>query len=910
VPSPEPRRRWRRKAAVAFLILLLAATAGAATGYFLRLDLPTVRQLEDYQPPLITRLLDDRGGLLHQFAEERRILITAAQIPPNLRMAILAAEDPRFYSHVGVDPKAVARAAFKDLITLSKTEGASTITQQLARNLFLVPKKLWRRKVQEALLALEIERAYTKEEIFEFYVNQIYLGHGRYGFESASRYYFGLPARDLSLAQAALLAGLAQRPEGFSPFRNPRGATARRNHILDRMFIEGYIEAAPARETQRADLGLVEREVATSAGAPYFIEEVRRDLAGRYGDEAIYQEGLDVWTTVDIRLQSAAQAALIRGLHALDKRIGWRGPEANLLEGNDADLDSLVLPEWRRDPIAGDRVPGIVLDAEPGTASVRVGNFHGELSADGVAWTGESDPAALVQRGDRIWVEVHGVHEDRLELSLDQRPDVEGALVAIDPASGRSQFNRATQALRQAGSAFKPFVFTAALYAGLTAADVVYDEPTLLLDRQTGSVYQPNNYKRDYNGVITLRYALEKSVNIATVRLLNTIGYQPVIQLARRMGITSPLPPYPSLALGSGDMNLMEVTSAYGAFPNQGVLVEPHMVRRVTQRDGSLREVARPTAVEALRPDIAYLMTRQLQGVVERGTGRGAQVLGRPIGGKTGTTDDYSDAWFVGFTPSMVVGVWVGFDQKITLGRSETGARAALPIWIDFMGQAMEGVPPESFVPPSNIEQVPIDRRTGLRAELDTGCQEVIMEAFLEGTAPTRPCSATEHYRAGLPYFLQRYEIDDQRRLRISALDLEWLTRWQATELKGWFGPSQLVTEYRGVEASVPVTLDAAFPDGGNPFEVPYPSRLVDRRGILYQDGAPVPPPEFEEEEGEAATDGEAEPSAEDTPLPEDDPAADPLGPEPPPAIRPDSYRWLGLDGRDALVIYVAYRQI
>ncbi|MGD8374962.1 MAG: PBP1A family penicillin-binding protein [Acidobacteriota bacterium] len=900
-PSPPPpARRWRLKLAVAAVTLLSAAAAGVATGYFLRLDLPSVRQLEDYQPPLITRLYDDRDQLLHQFAEERRILIPVSGLSPDLRNAILAAEDPRFYRHVGIDPRAVVRAAFKDLITLSKTEGASTITQQLARTLFLGREKAWRRKIQEALLALEIERVYTKEEILEFYINQIYLGHGRYGFEAASRYYFGRPAAELDLAQAALLAGLPQRPEGLSPFRNPEAAVRRRNHVLGRMVAEGFLDPATAEAARQEDVVLAEQHAQESA-APYFVEEVRRQLEERYGQAALYQEGLEVRTTLDSEMQDAANRAVAQGLHDLDKRIGWRGPTTNVIDDGQ-DPETVELPDWEEVPAAGARLPAIVIATTAGEATVRVGAQQATLQRAEVEWTGETDPARLLRRGDQVQVQVLEVTPERLVATLDQEPEIEGALLAIEPASGevkamvggydfgRSQFNRAIQAQRQAGSAFKPFVYAAALYEGLTPADVLFDEPTLMLEPRTEEVYQPNNYELEYYGIVTLRDALERSVNIASVRLLNAIGYDPVIQIASRLGISSPLRPYPSLALGAAEVNLLEITSAYGTFTNQGVRVEPHLLRMVSERDGKVREVARPAATEALRPDIAYLMVSMLEGVVERGTGKLARVLGRPMGGKTGTTDDYTDAWFVGFTPELAVGVWVGYDKKRSLGKRESGARAALPIWVQFMQEVLAGHPAAPFPAPSNVVRVPIDRRTGLRAGLDTGCHDVILEVFLEGTEPSRTCSPEEHFRMTLPYYLQRYPLDGHRRLVLTPRDLEWLTQWQDARLEGAFGPRRLTTVYEGERTSVPVSLHAGGGIASGRPLVPYLDRLVDGRDVFYQDDIAVPPPEEEEEDEELAQ--EAAATVNLVPV---DPLLDESG----------FYRRLGVDGRDAVVIYI-----
>ena len=862
---------------MAAAVLIAAAAAGAATGRFLRPDLASVRQLEDYRPPTITRLYDDHGEPLHYFAEERRILIDTAQIPSALRFAILAAEDPRFYQHVGVDPRAVARAALKDLTTFSKAQGASTITQQLARNLFLQPAKQWRRKVQEALLAFEIERRYTKDEIFGFYINQIYLGHGRYGFEAAARFYFGKPAHDLSLPEAALLAGLAQRPEGFSPIRNPEGAKRRRDHVLTRMVTEGFLDREAAAKARLAEV-TVGRGDLLADQAPHFVEAVRRGLEVRYGETAIYREGLEVRTTLDSRLQGLATQALLDGLHQLDRRIGWRGPEGNVVRER-GDPRAVSLPEWDGTPEPGQRLPAIVIATAPGAATLRLGDFEARLDREAVAWTGSQDPARFLRVGDRLRVRVLRIDGGRLEVALEQRPEVEGAMVVIDPATGevkamvggsdysRSQFNRATQAQRQAGSVFKPFVMASALYAGLAPSDALFDEPTLVIDPQTNVIYQPQNYERDYRGLVTVREALEESLNIATVRLANSIGYEPIIRLARRCGVTAPLLPYPSLALGAADLNLLEVTSAYGAIANQGVRVEPHLVRAVIAQGGEVREEARPATVEALRPDIAAVLTSMMAGVVERGTAARASALGRPLAGKTGTTDDFTDAWFVGFSPSLVAGVWVGFDQKVSLGRRETGAQAALPIWMAFMEAALAGTAPEPFIRPANVVQIAVDRRTGLRASPEAGCVDVVMESFVEGSAPEGTCDRAEHQRLGLPHMLQHFPIDEEGRLRLTASDIAWLTGREGCRVETGAGGARLTTDYGLIHVDVPIVVDDEAAADLAGYAVPYPERVVGRQGVRLQPDGDAIRPDAKQEPGIPGS------------------------------------RWVGLDGKDAVVV-------
>ena len=787
-PLIPPHKFTHRILVVCVLLFILAVVTGTLAGYLLTSDIPEVTRLEDWKPPVVSVLYAGDGTPTYQFGGEKRILVDFNQIPPQFIQAIIATEDARFYRHFGVDPVGISRALLRDLIHARFKEGGSTLTQQLAKLLFLRPEKTLRRKIQEAVLAMQIEKTYTKKEILVFYCNQIYLGHGRYGVETASRFFFGKPAREMTLSESAMLAGLVQRPEAYSPLRNPKLATSRRDHVLSRMIEEGYISPDEAR-TARAEIFHRIQPREESNLAPYFVEEVRRYLDRTYGEATLYQEGLEVYTTLDPALQHAANEAMSRGLRAVDKRQGFRPIQTNILRDPKITLESYKHPDWERPMEVGNLVHGLVLRVDRKSAAVRVGDFQAVVGPPEIQWTRAASPASILHPGDVTLFQIQEIDRvsHRLKLGLDQDPIVEGALVALEPATGevkalvggydfdRSEFDRVIQSYRQPGSAFKPFVYLAALDSGYTLADTLFDEPTVFLDSKTNVEYQPENYTRKYYGAMTLRTALEESRNIVSVKLLNQTGYRKTMDLASRMGIKSRLNPYPSLALGAAEVSLWDLVSAYSVFPNQGIRVDPHMLRRVLDRGGKLREEAHPEVREVLKPDIAYLMAYALQGVTETGTGSAARILNRPIGGKTGTTDDLADAWFVGFTPSLVVGVWVGFDQRKSLGVDETGAHVALPIWIDFLQAALKDKPVERFSRPSNISYVPVDRRTGLRASAETHCQPIILEAFLRGTEPTASCSEAQHFRISLPYYLQRCQFNRKNELRIEADGLHQL---------------------------------------------------------------------------------------------------------------------------------------
>ncbi len=733
-------------------LFLLVALVGTISGVLFAYadDLPEISALDEYRPNTITRLLARDGREIGAFATERRVVIGYDDIAPSLRQAIIATEDAGFEHHFGLSIKDTARAIALDLLT-GERKGASTITQQVARDLFL--REYMRqggvyarsgfegleRKVKEWMVSLKIERRYTKREIFTLYANQIYLGHGAYGVEAAAHLYFDKPAKELTLEESAVLAGIIQSPERLSPFADPTRSLARRNQVLRRMEEEHFISTKESTDAQARPLVLQGQPTPDRSIAPYFVEDIRKGLEQKFGAKALYEAGLRVQTTLDADLQEAANAAVERGLRRLDKRRGgYRKPTRNILaEGQP--LERFMTDRWTRPILAGDIVPAVVIAAAPTGARVRIGTDEVDLPKTAYAWTRKASAADLFKVGDLIEVEVGSVEGGRPgALKLEQQPVVEGALLAIDNRTGqiramvggfsfaRSKFNRATQARRQVGSLFKPIVYTTAIDRGFTPVSVFIDAP-VSFDAGAGQPpYQPQNYDRKYEGPVTLRRALEQSRNIPAVKAMAEIGPRNVVEYAKRFGLSGDYPPYLSLALGAMESSLVEMTSAYSAFPNSGVRMRPFSVLTVADRDGNLLEENRPEPHEAIRADTAFVMTNLLRGVVQRGTAATAASLDWPLAGKTGTMDEYTDAWFIGFDPNITVGVWLGYDEKKSLGNGETGATAALPIWTEFMKFYIDKrgdrkMPPE-FEAPGNIAFV----------TLDSG----ITEAFINGTQP------------------------------------------------------------------------------------------------------------------------------------------------------------------------------
>ena len=739
-----------RLARQALLIALFAVAAllGTVSGvlFVYAGDLPQISALDDYAPNTITRIVADDGQVIGEFATERRVIIGYDQIAPRLREAILASEDREFDRHVGLSIQRIVMALVKDIVERRKAAGASTLTQQLARNLFLTPEKTWERKIKEALLAIQIEKRYTKPEIFTLYCNQIYLGHGAYGVEAASRLYFGKPARDLSLAEAALIAGIIQSPSRQSPYVDLERARWRRNYALTRMAEDGYITAAEADAARASPIVTVGLTGEGDSVGPYFVEEVRKHLEAKYGAKRLYESGLSVRTSLNVRLQKAADAAVDAGLRAMDRRRGWRKARRNILREGQT-IDGFQHGRWRQPLTGGVVVPAVVTGTEGGRIHARAGTWAVEIPRDGLAWT-RRQASQLVTPGDLIEVRLLTRGNGVFTAALEQEPLVEGALLAIENRSGRilamvggysferSKFNRAVQAYRQLGSTFKPVVYSAAIDRGFTPVTILQDLPVTFPTAPGQPPYEPTNYDGQWEGPITLRRALEQSRNVPAVRVMEQIGPREVLAYAKRLGFESPMPPYLSTALGAGEATLLEVTSAFSVFPNQGVRMRPSLVDQIIDRDGNVLEANRPAPVDAIRADTAYVLTSLLQGVVLRGTAARAASLGWPLGGKTGTTNDYTDAWFIGFDPDITVGVWIGLDQKKPLGPAETGSVAALPIWIDFMKAWIDGRPqrPE-FPAPGNILFVAVDRASGGPAA-DMSAPGVLREVFISGTQP------------------------------------------------------------------------------------------------------------------------------------------------------------------------------
>src|SRR5579863_5337121 len=720
-------RSWKLidRVALAFL-LLCSITLGAACGllFVYASDLPEIRALETYRPDVVTEIYADDGQLVGSFALQRRILMTYEQCPRVLYNAVTAIEDQHFEEHWGIDFPRIASAAFRNLVKRRITAGASTITMQLAGNLFLDRSdRSFRRKMQEMILALQIERRYTKPQIFTMYGNQVYLAHGNYGFAAAAQFYFGKPIGDLKLQEAALLAGMVNGPK-FSPILNPEAALARRNLVLHRMEEEGKITPAEEQAARKTPLGL-HIQYPRNDLAPYFFEEIRKYLESTYGTEAVHERGLRVYTTLNIKMQRAANEALRDGLHAYDRRHGWRGDLPNILRDNLGKLDTYEDDDWRRAIEKGTYVTGLVLGIDDRGATIKIGSYRAILSPSDFAWTGCKKPSELLKVGDLAQFSIQELRDTTARVQLEQQPAPQAALLAIENSTGEikamvggysfedSKFNRATQAFRQVGSSFKIYVYADAIEKGASPFDTIVDTPFTTISG--GQPYSPHNYDEKFEGTITLRRALAGSRNVPAVKLAEKIGIASVVDMTHRFGITTSLPPYLPLALGAADMKLLEHTSAFTVFPDDGIRIDPHMIRRVTSYDGALLEEAHPEVHDVISPEVARTMTAMLEEVIQFGTGVQAKALGRPAAGKTGTTQDYTDAWFMGFTPQLTCGVWVGFDDKqISLGKKETGARAALPIWLEFMKTALEGQPALDFANVIPLEQQALEHRVNV----------------------------------------------------------------------------------------------------------------------------------------------------------------------------------------------------
>jgi penicillin-binding protein 1A len=682
---------------VVFSVLVLtAAFLGTTAGLLIvySTDLPQISELERYRPSTITELYDDQGRQIGSFALQRRVLASYDDFPKVLRDAIISTEDKTFETHWGINFWRVFGATYRDVTSSSRAQGASTLTMQLSRNLFLSPERHFSRKMQEALLALQIERRFTKQQIFTLYCNQIFLGHGVYGFEAGAQYYFNKHAKDLKLEEAALLAGLPKAPVAYSPINAPDKALKRRNLVINNMLEDGKITAEEAGRAKTTPLHLNIQP--DRSPAPYFVEEVRRYLEKKYGADEVHEGGLRVYTSLDLDLQKSATQALLDGLAAYERRHGWKGHLKNVAQNGES-ISKYQDADWQMPLAVGDYVNALVVDIGLQFCKLKLGRYSANIGPAELAWTGRKLPKNLLAPGDIVYVKILALNSDgTARVSLEQDSGVQGALLAIDNATGdikamvggrdygESKFNRATQAQRQAGSSFKPFVFTAAVDQGAEPDDIILDAPTTF--NSAGVPYAPRNFDHKFEGSITLRHALAESRNIPAVKLAQKVGMPTVADYARRFGITSPILPFLPVALGAADLTLYEQTSAYTVFPNDGLRIEPRYIRKVTDYEGHVLEQDFPDAKDVISQRTARTMVSLLEEVVKHGTASSAKKLNHPVAGKTGTTNDYTDAWFVGFTPSVTCGVWVGFDEKKNLGDNETGGHAALPIWLDFIG--------------------------------------------------------------------------------------------------------------------------------------------------------------------------------------------------------------------------------
>jgi penicillin-binding protein 1A len=694
----------------AFLMLLIgAAVLGvmASLVAVYTIAIPQMAELERYRPDTTTELYDIHGKIFGSFALERRIVVPYSEFPPVLRQAIFSIEDKNFETNGGVNFVRVVGAAYADLHSDKRSQGASTITMQLTRNLFLSTEKTYGRKLQEIFLALQIERHFTKQQIFTLYANQIYLGRGTYGFEAGSEYYFSKHARDLTLPEAALLAALPKGPEEFSPVRHPDRALKRRNLVLQEMLQDKKITQQQAATAMAAPLGLhLERPANTEA--PYFVEEVRRQLEREYGVDEVHGAGLRVYTTLDLDLQRAAERAVLDNVATYERRRGWKSGLENVLrEGSD--LASYKHVDWVQPIVDGAYFHALVTEVSPTKMTVRIGSQNATMTYPDWAWTTATRATDLAKEGDIVYVKVTSAGPaDPLHVILEQDSGAQASLMAIDNSNGEvlamvggrdfalSQFNRATQAERQVGSSFKIYDYTAAMEAGMKPYDTVLDTPTTFFT--ASGPYTPHDYERgSWSGSMTLIDAFAQSRNIPALRIADKVGIKKVIEVAHRFGVTSEIPAFLPVAIGSADLTLAEQVGSYSVFPNDGIRITPHYIRRVVSPDGSPLQERTPEVREVISVDIAREMMVLLQAVVQHGTAAAASSMNHAFGGKTGTTNDYTDAWFIGFSPSITAGTWIGFDDRRTLGEKETGARAALPIWMDFMKVAVADRPNEQF---------------------------------------------------------------------------------------------------------------------------------------------------------------------------------------------------------------------
>ncbi|SDB02230.1 penicillin-binding protein 1A [Desulfonatronum thiosulfatophilum] len=766
----------------AFVVLLMLTGIGGLFGlyFWAARDLPSFKTITDYNPSLVTTVLAQDGQVLGYFYNERRFLVESTDLPLQVTQSFLAAEDSNFYHHEGIDISGILRSLIRNIQARGIVQGGSTITQQVIKSLLLTPERSYERKLKEAILAYRLEHYLTKDEILTIYLNQIFFGAGAYGIEAAARTYFNKHADELTLAEAALLAGLPKAPSMNNPLRNASGARSRQVYVLDRLFSLGWI-------TAEEHLAALEQPMVFDTGSDpswrqgaWYLEEVRRELIATFGEEKVYNGGLKVQAAVDLNHQTAAENALRNELVALGKRQGWQGPIRNLA-GQDADsfLESQAISPAAL--LAGDWIRVLVTDVRSDGAYVRFGPYHGWIDVQTMGWARTPDPSKapedvppvrdaqrVLNVGDVVWAALRPDKEENLddlsldmddtdvpaallgrkwELSLEQEPVAEGALASIDPHTGdvlalvggysfhRSHFNRATQAMRQSGSTFKPIVYSAALDNGFTAASILMDAPIVYTDAATLDTWKPENFEGRFHGPTMLRTALVKSRNLVTIRVAQSVGIHKIIDRARELGLHGEFSPDLAVSLGSASVSLVNMCQAFSAFARDGSTVAPRTILSVHTAWGEplLENEVRTTP--AISPQNAYIITEMLQEAVRDGTGRRARALGRPVAGKTGTTNNHHDAWFIGYTPYLLTGVYIGFDQLQPLGRLETGSRAALPAWLAYRQQVEENYPVQNFTPPSGLTMARIDPDSGLIAGPDWKGTSFLLP-FISGTQP------------------------------------------------------------------------------------------------------------------------------------------------------------------------------
>jgi penicillin-binding protein 1A len=760
----------------AFLLTVICSFAMVILFFYLSEDLPKITSLADYRPPIITTVYSDDNRKIAEFYKQRRVVIPLSDMPAMLKEAFVAAEDARFFKHQGIDVQSIVRAFVKNMEAGTIVQGGSTITQQVTKSFLLTPERSYSRKVKEAILAYRIDRAFTKEEVLFLYLNQIYLGHGAYGVEAAAENYFGKSCRNLNLAECTILAGLPQAPSRYSPFRFPQRARQRQIYVLNRMVTEGYITEDQKIEAINTQLDIKPRKNLYIEKVPFYTEHIRREIAKRYGDHALYNEGLQIYAAVNVEMQKIAREEIVRGLQDLDKRQGYRGAAVHLKpEAIEPFVDELrkkqSLANFQDDQ---DPLQGVVVDVDDdnGTVSVRLGDELGKIHIDDMRWARKPNPdvpyysarlrkpSSALSPGDVILVRPKDTGEsaNAQQLLLEQTPKAEAALLCIEAENGyvkamiggrdfrKTQFNRAVQSRRQPGSAFKAIIYAAALDKGYTPASVIIDSPIVFRDDERDVVWKPKNYKEKFFGPTLLRTALAKSMNVITVKILRDIGIDYTINYARKLGIESPLSRDLSIALGSSGVSLLEIVNAYSVFCNLGYRIEPTFIRRIVDRDGKVLEENRPETKKVMDKATAYLMTSLMESVVNSGTGWRARALKRPVAGKTGTSNDLFDAWFIGYSTDYITGTWVGFDAEASLGEGETGSRSASPIWVEFMKRILADKPVQTFPVPENIVFTKIDAKTGLLPIPES--KETVFECFKEGTVPEeytrRPNAVTE----------------------------------------------------------------------------------------------------------------------------------------------------------------------